>query len=549
MTFETILDEAKIHDMQSKGFWNNKTILDYFNERVANTPDKEAIFDCRVRLTYRELARLVRRCAGGLLALGVKPGTVVSFQIPNWHEFVVVHLATTLVGGISNPLIPIYREREISFMIALAESHVYIAPKQFRGFDYEEMILKLRGQLPSLKHIVMIGKPSDPTSISYEKWMATNWEDRYGHQLEQISIDPNDVTEIVFTSGTTGEPKGVLHTHNTLIYANEALAKRLHLTENDVIHMASTFAHQTGFLYGARLPLQLGARAVYQDIWNPEQFVELIEKERITFTMGATPFVHDLLRAKNLKEHDISSLRIFISAGAPIPRPLLQEAVEKLPHCKVLGGWGQTENALVTISRVDDPVDIITTTDGFPLEGMEIRIVNAQGEPVPPGVEGNLEVRGPSLFVGYAKRLEMTKNEFNGDWFKTGDIAVLNEQGYLSIQGRAKDVIIRGGENIPVAYVENVLHSHPDIEQAALVAMPDPRLQERACAFVILREGATLTFEQLQTFMQEKGVAKQYWPERLEIVKEFPRTPSGKIQKYKLREEIQRRLSEQGDAG
>lgn len=542
MTFETILDEAKIQRMQADGYWTNRTILDDFNRWVAETPDKEVIYDGRVRLTYRELMRLVRRCAGGLLDLGVKPGTVVSYQIPNWHEFVVIHLATTMIGAVNNPLIPIYREREVSYMLSLAESHIYIAPKEFRGFDYEAMIMKLKDQLPSLQHVMIIGQPTDPSSLRYEEWMKTDWEEKYGHQLEQISLSPNDVTLLMFTSGTTGEAKGVLHTHNTLMYANEAVRQRLGMNESDVIHMASTFAHLTGFLYGVRLPIQLGARAVYQDVWNAERFVELIAQEKITFTMGATPFVYDLLRAPNLREHDISSLRIFISAGAPIPRPLLEEAVEKLPDCRVLGGWGQTENGLVTIGRLDDPVEILTTTDGFPLPGMEIRIVDPAGNPVPTGVQGHLEVKGPTLFVGYARRPEMTREQFRGDWFQTGDLGVINEKGYLSIKGRVKDVIIRGGENIPVAEVENVLHAHPDIEHAAVVAMPDPRLQERACAFVILREGATLTLEQLQQYMQEQGVAKTYWPERLEVVQEFPRTPSGKIQKYKLREEIRRKL-------
>lgn len=545
MTFETILDEATIQRMQADGYWTNRAILDDLNRHVTEKPDKEVIYDGRVRLTYRELMRLVRRCAGGLLDLGVKPGMVVSFQIPNWHEFVVIHLATTMVGAISNPLIPIYREREVSFMLALAESHLYIAPKQFRGFDYEAMIGKMKDYLSSLQHVLIIGQPTEPSSICYEEWMTTDWEEKYGHQLERISLNPNDVTLLMFTSGTTGEPKGVLHTHNTLMYANEALRRRLNMNADDVIHMASTFAHLTGFLYGARLPIQLGARAVYQDVWNPEKFVEWIAQEKITFTMGATPFVYDLLRAKNLQDHDISSLRIFISAGAPIPRPLLEEAVEKLPSCKVLGGWGQTENGLVTIGRLDDPVETLTSTDGFPLPGMEIRIVDNQGQPVPPGVQGHLEVKGPTLFVGYAKRLEMTRQQFRGEWFQTGDLGIINEQGYLSIQGRAKDVIIRGGENIPVVEVENVLHAHPDIEHAAVVAMPDPRLQERACAFVILREGASLTLAQLQQYLEERGVAKPYWPERLEVVREFPRTPSGKIQKYKLREEIRRRLMQE----
>jgi non-ribosomal peptide synthetase component E (peptide arylation enzyme) len=202
----------------------------------------------------------------------------------------------------------------------------------------------------------------------------------------------------------------------------------------------------------------------------------------------------------------------------------------------VLGGWGQTENALVTLGIPGDPEEKIVETDGYPWPGMEVRTVDAANEPVPPGTEGRVQVRGPFLFVGYAHRMKLTQDSFHGDWFDTGDLAILDEDGYLKISGRTKDIILRGGENIPVAYVENALYEDPRIESVAIVGMPDPRLQERAAAFVVLKAGESLSFVDMQALLREKGVTKQYWPEHLEVVDELPRTPSGKIQKFQLRD-------------
>ena len=354
------------------------------------------------------------------------------------------------------------------------------------------------------------------------------------------------MTLLIFTSGTTGEPRGVMHTHNTLVAANDPLPARLGITADSVLHMASTLAHLTGFLYGARLNVQNGATCVLQEVWDPGAFVELVESHGITYTSAATPFLHDLVTAPNLTEHDTSSLARFCCMGAPIPRAMVREAKAKLPGLVVVGGWGQTEEGLATIGIPGDPEEKIIETDGYPWPGMEIRVVDpASGVECPAGTEGALQVRGPFLFVGYAERLELTREQMRpagdgrGEWFDTGDLAYLDTDGYLRISGRTKDVIIRGGENIPVAYIENVLYEHPDIDAVAVVAIPDPRLQERACACVVLKPGAsTLTFERMREFLADKGVAKQYWPERLVLLDDLPKTPSGKIRKFQLREQV-----------
>jgi acyl-CoA synthetase (AMP-forming)/AMP-acid ligase II len=261
---------------------------------------------------------------------------------------------------------------------------------------------------------------------------------------------------------------------------------------------------------------------VWLDVWNPGEAARLIEAERVTFTMGATPFLQDLTYSPT--RHDLSSLRVFISAGASIPRQLVKDARERL-GCAISAGWGMTENGLVTCNGLRDPEAKVVGTDGLPLPGMTLRVVDADERDVPPGVEGDLLVSGPAQFVGYFKRPEFTREGHTADgWFKTGDRATLDADGYLAITGRSKDVIIRGGENIPVAEVENLLFAHPKVE--------------RACAFVIPKPGESLSLSELVSYLDAQQLSRQKFPERLEIVSEFPMTPSGKIQKYRLRQII-----------
>ena len=540
MTFETILTPDQIDDYTRRGYWQNRTITDYLDDYAERSPDKVAFVDSRRQVSYGELKGLVNRCAAGLLELGVRPGDVVSFQLPNWIEWVIVHYAATRIGAISNPLIPIYRQREVGFMVGLAKSKVIVVPREFRNFDYPAMVDSCRGQWPALQHVLVVDAESGEGTSSWEDFMSTAWEERHPtEELASLRPDPNDPTLLIFTSGTTGEPKGVLHTHNTAVAANAPLPERLGITRDSVIHMASTLAHLTGFLYGARLNVQNGATCVLQDVWDAGHFVELVERHRITYTSAATPFLHDLLNAPNLGQHDLTSLERFCCMGAPIPRVLVREAKVKLPTLVVLGGWGQTENGLVTLGIPGDPEEKIIDTDGYPWPGMRVRVVDFEGKELPAGEEGRVQVVGPFLFVGYAERLEMTQAQFQGEWFDTGDLARIDADGYLKISGRTKDVIIRGGENIPVSYVENVLYENPKLESVALVGVSDPRLQERACACVILKPGEEdFTLEEMRHFLKEKGVAKPYWPEMLQVLTDFPKTPSGKIQKFQLRSQV-----------
>lgn len=537
MKLETLLTTDYLKANQE--VWPQKTIIDYLNNAIKRNPKKLAIIDGKSRYTYEELGKMVDRVALGLLELGIKKDDVVSLQLPNWNEFIILHYAITRIGAITNPLIPIYREREISYMVGMVESKALIIPDTFRNFNYVQMVESLLPNWPFLETILVVGDqiPEHMQSIKY--LFDTPWETKKDPSiLDEIILDPNAVTEIIFTSGTTGKPKGVMHTHNTLCVSTDYWIERLNLTENDVMFMASTFAHQTGFGYGVRLPTHYAGTAVYQDVWNPSEFLQLVEKEKITFTAGATPFLQDTIQSPDLKDYNLDSLRAFVALGAPIPRTLVKEA-KNLVSFSILSGWGQTENGLVTLTKLDDPEEKLINTDGLAFSGMEVKVVDSNFNELPPNEEGNLLCKGPALFIGYYGQREQTQSEFYNDWFITGDRAIMDEDGYIRISGRNKDIIIRGGENIPVAYIENILYEHPEIMGAQIVAMPDPRLQEKCCAFISMKPNSSpLTMETLQSFLANKGVAKQYWPERLEIIEYFPRTPSGKIQKFKLREMI-----------
>lgn len=529
---ETTLTDARVRAMTGPGLWRNESLCDYLDRWARERPDKIALVDRWGRTTWEELARSVDRVAAGLAQRGVERGTVLAVQLPNWSEAVTVFLAALRLGAVINPIPPTYRASELRFMLGLLETRVVLVPAAFRGFQHAGMLAALRPELPRLEHVFVV-RGDGPAGTTPFAALADAAPAPGG---APAGTPVNAVHEVVFTSGTTGEPKGVMHTENTTLSLMHHAIERLELSERDVILMASTVGHQTGYLYGHCLNVLLGATTVWMDIWNPAEAVRLIEAERVSVSMGATPFLRDLTYAD--AGPSLRSLRLFIAAGAPIPRALVRDGRVRL-GCAISAGWGMTENGMVTCNGLHDPEEKIFGSDGAPLGGMELRVVDDDGAPVAPGVEGDLLVRGLSQFVGYVKRPQFTADAYTADgWFKTGDRATLDPQGYLAITGRSKDLIIRGGENIPIVEVENLLYTHPKIAGVAIVAVPDPRLGERACAVVIPRGGETITLEEITAYLEGHELARQKFPERLELVSEFPMTPSGKIQKYKLRDMI-----------
>ena len=548
--FETLLTQELIDTYTNAGHWKNRLLTDYLDDAVEARPNHVSSIDSAGQLTYRELAEQVDSMAHALDSLGVGQDDVVGIQLPNWNEWLIVHLAALRLGAITNPLIPIYRDREIGYMAAKAEVKVLFIPESFRNFDYVAMVERLRQDLPALKKTVIAratSQPDDDFLTTWDDFMATGAQAREADPKDFSSQrpDPNDPSLIMFTSGTTGSPKGVMHTQNTVLAGALPWPDKLGMDHTSVIHMASTFGHLTGYLFGVALPVMLGGTGVFQDVWNADEFARLVEKHGINHTSAATPFLHDVLQSEGIQRHDVSSLQRFACMGAPIPRHYGTEAKQKLPNMVMFGGWGMTETCLSSFGHPDDPEEKIFSTDGRPLNGMQVRIMDFDGTEAPAGTEGRIQIKGPFLFVGYLNQIDKTREEFDGEYFDTGDIGILDEDGYLSLQGRTKDIIVRGGENIPVAYVENVLYEHPQIEALAVVAIPHERLQETAAAVVVMVQGAEpLSMESLREYLETKGVAKQYWPETIQVVDELPRTPSGKIQKYLIRKQLVESLTQ-----
>ena len=544
MHFDAVLLPPRRARMIAQGLWHDRTINDNLDACVAACPDKLALTALRVetgelrRFTYRELARMADRIAVGLTRLGVGGNDIVACQLPNWWQFTLTYLACSRIGAVMNPLMHIFRERELSFMLQHGEAKVIIAPKVFRGFDFEQMITALQPSLPHLQHVVAV----DGTGAnSFEALLSgPEWENAPDAQdiLTRSRPGPDDVTQLIYTSGTTGEPKGVMHSANTVMANIIPYAQRLHLGREDVVLMASPMAHQTGFMYGLMMPIMLQASAVLQDIWEPQKAIELIRNEHVSFTMASTPFLTDLARTVtadvNAGGTGVPSLRTFLCAGAPIPGPLVEQARSAL-GAKIVSAWGMSENGAVTLTLPEDPDERSASTDGCPLPGVEVKVVDGDGQALPIGESGRLLLRACSNFGGYLKRPQLNGTDAD-DWLETGDLARIDAQGYIRITGRSKDVIIRGGENIPVVEIETLLYRHPAVAQAAIVAYPDERLGERACAVVVLKPGETLDLPTVVDYLKAQKVALQYIPERLEILDAMPATPSGKIQKFKLRE-------------
>ncbi len=539
MEFDPVLLAPRRAESIARGWWQDRTINDELDTCLERCPDQLALTAVRAggetrRFTWRELALMADRVAIGLTKLGVGRNDVVAMQLPNWWQFSVLYLACSRIGAVVNPLMHIFRERELSFMLQHGEAKVLVVPTLFRGFDHEAMARALKPSLPALQHIVVVdGGGAD----SFDALLAgPAWETEPGaaETLTRHRPGPDDVTQLIYTSGTTGEPKGVMHSANTLLANIRPYAERLALGERDVVLMASPMAHQTGFMYGLMMPVMLRARAVLQDQWDPKEAVRLVNAEGCSFTMASTPFLTDLTKAVAEGGTPVPTLKTFLCAGAPIPGPLVEQA-RKVLGTKIVSAWGMTENGAVTLIQLTDADERAFTTDGRPLPGVEIQVVDFDGKPLPAGESGRLLVRACSNFGGYLKRPQWNGTSAEG-WFDTGDLARIDAAGYVRISGRSKDVIIRGGENIPVFEIEVLLYKHPAVQQVAIVAYPDERLGERACAIVVPKPGQTLDHAGMVSYLKEQKVALQYIPEKLVIREAMPATPSGKIQKFRLRE-------------
>jgi 3-phosphoshikimate 1-carboxyvinyltransferase len=499
-------------------------------QHARERPDDRAVVevgdDGRLReWTWRELHDAAGNWTARLLELGIKSGEPVAYQLPNLLDFVALSLGILRLGAICEPLMPIFRERELELMLRASETRVLVVPPEFRRHDHASMALGLKRTVTSLEHVVTLPLPIP--------------NDAADSGARQESTPTSGMSaQLLFTSGSTGEPKGVLQTHASLNLAAQMHIAHFGLTRDDVIYIPSPLAHQTGFLYGMWIALVLGAPQVVQTVWDAEVGFDVMRTTGVTFVQAATPFLADLVRVASDRGETPGSLKTFVATGTAIPRELARTARTAL-GADVGGAFGTTESCLGAAFVPGEDPDRAWSTDGRALQGITLRVTDDDGNALPPGEEGNFEVLTATLFEGYLNRPELTAQAMTADgYYRTGDLARIDAEGYLKITGRVKDVINRGGEKVPVAEVEQVLYAHPAIREVAIVAMPDERLGERACAFVVLHDGGELDFDKMQRHLDAQRVAKPYWPERLEIVDALPYTPSGKIQKFVLRDRL-----------
>ncbi|MGG7292353.1 medium-chain fatty-acid--CoA ligase [Escherichia coli] len=524
---------------RQQGLWGDASLADYWQQTARAMPDKIAVVDNHgASYTYSALDHAASCLANWMLAKGIESGDRIAFQLPGWCEFTVIYLACLKIGAVSVPLLPSWREAELVWVLNKCQAKMFFAPTLFKQTRPVDLILPLQNQLPQLQQIVGVDKLAPATSsLSLSQIIADNTP-----LTTAITTHGDELAAVLFTSGTEGLPKGVMLTHNNILASERAYCARLNLTWQDVFMMPAPLGHATGFLHGVTAPFLIGARSVLLDIFTPDACLALLEQQRCTCMLGATPFVYDLLNLLEKQPADLSALRFFLCGGTTIPKKVARECQQR--GIKLLSVYGSTESSPHAVVNLDDPLSRFMHTDGYAAAGVEIKVVDDARKTLPPGCEGEEASRGPNVFMGYFDEPELTARALDEEgWYYSGDLCRMDEAGYIKITGRKKDIIVRGGENISSREVEDILLQHPKIHDACVVAMPDERLGERSCAYVVLKAPHhSLSLEDVVAFFSRKRVAKYKYPEHIVVIEKLPRTASGKIQKFLLRKDIMRRL-------
>ncbi|WP_096997286.1 medium-chain fatty-acid--CoA ligase [Escherichia coli] len=526
---------------RQQGLWGDASLADYWQQTARAMPDKIAVVDNHgASYNYSALDHAASCLANWMLAKGIESGDRIAFQLPGWCEFTVIYLACLKIGAVSVPLLPSWREAELVWVLNKCQAKMFFAPTLFKQTRPVDLILPLQNQLPQLQQIVGVDKLAPATSsLSLSQIIADNTP-----LTTAITTHGDELAAVLFTSGTEGLPKGVMLTHNNILASERAYCARLNLTWQDVFMMPAPLGHATGFLHGVTAPFLIGARSVLLDIFTPDACLALLEQQRCTCMLGATPFIYDLLNVLEKQPADLSALRFFLCGGTTIPKKVARECQQL--GIKLLSVYGSTESSPHAVVNLDDPLSRFMHTDGYAAAGVEIKVVDDARKTLPPGCEGEEASRGPNVFMGYFDEPELTARALDEEgWYYSGDLCRMDEAGYIKITGRKKDIIVRGGENISSREVEDILLQHPKIHDACVVAMPDERLGERSCAYVVLKAPHhSLSLEEVVAFFSRKRVAKYKYPEHIVVIEKLPRTASGKIQKFLLRKDIMRRLTQ-----
>lgn len=526
------------------GYWGDRTLCDVWNEQAARFRERVYVKDdaggC---LTYGQTDELASRLASWLTCeAGVKNGDVVTFQMPKWVEFCIIYVACLKAGAVMHPIPVNYNGGDLKHALGLVRARAYIFPDRYRTTDFESQYLDIKDDLPADMAALVVDRDCRPGCRSGETPTLSSVLSRCEPLSEPAPSASDDIACILSTSGTTGKPKAALFTHNTILYSERVYSSVLGLTPDDIVWMPSPLNHATGFFHGLIATMLHGASAVLQPHFTARDAVELINREGCTWSHGATPFVHDLLEYLEKTGAHIDSLRFYLCGGAPVPRRMVLRAAQA--GFLLCESYGSTESCPHVYVPLDKCLEWNGDWSGIPYEGIEVRVVDDRRNPVPFGIQGEECSRGPHQFVGYLYDAESTAKALDDDgWFYSGDLCVMDEEGRIRITGRKKEIIIRGGENISVSEVDDNLSGCPGIGDHATVGMPDDRLGERICTFAIPIDGAKRPdIPAIQDYLHAKGVQKRLWPERIEYIEAMPRTKTGKIQRFRLVEELKRRM-------
>jgi len=529
----TFLPDARRRRHLERGEWPQPSLSAALDARVAATPDAVYLIEGQreggAQVSFKDLAARAARIAVALGKLGIGRGDVVSWQLPNWFESAALAVALDRLGAVSNPILTIYREREVGFACRQAKSRALVVPGLVRGVDHRALADTVRASAPDLEHVLTVRAEPLAGQRALESLEAAPTS-----PPPPSPLGPDDVCAVFYTSGTTADPKGVLHTPSTLGAVTRFQQMLFPPEPGDVNLLQFPLTHIGGLVMFVLSPIVGGTAVVYMDGYDPALAVDLVERHRVMNVGGPPAILQGMFAAPNFSTAKMASVRMSGSGAADVSPELMREAAEKL-DAFVYRSYGLTECPMFTTGRYGDAEAKRFGTDGRPVPGAEARLVDDAGRPVAAGVEGEIEAFGTQLCVGY---LDPALNSaFTADgWFRTGDLGVMDDEGFIRITGRRKDIIIRKGENLSAKGIEDELAEHPRVADVAVVGVPDPASGERVCACVVLRPGAEpLTLAEVRTFMEGRGVMRQKIPEQLELMAELPRNATGKVKKDVLR--------------
>jgi cyclohexanecarboxylate-CoA ligase len=513
-------DDERAADAYARGLWVSGTLADSLRDAAQRTPQRVALVDGDRRVDCQSLRWQATTLAHALHAR-FPPGSVVSFMLPNWHEAAVIYLATTLAGMVANPILPSMRDRELRFILEDADSRMVFVPSRFGRHDYTAMLARVTAQLESPPDVVVVRGDPAADQLPY----APLLDERVSTRALPY-LNPDSVRMILYTSGTTGRPKGVLHTHNSIHALICQIGDHWLVEPGDRFLVPSPIAHIGGSIYAFECPLLLGTTAVLMDQWNGDSAVELMQAHRCTHMAGATPFLEQMLAAAQRAGAHLPDLKLFVCGGASVSPSLIRSAAAYFESAIVTRVYGSTEVPVTTIGSPRH-ADHAADTDGHVgLADIKLGAGNGSGE---------IHARGPQMLVGYQHREDEAEAFDKGGYFRTGDLARWVDDEYLVVTGRAKDIIVRNGENISPKEVEDILTGHPGIAEIAIVGLPDERTGERACAVVVPAATPGPDLASLRNFLEDSGVARFKAPEQVVIWDALPKNDAGKILKHQIK--------------